>query len=183
MKKTLRGVVALCGLGLLNACGGSVAAPPPPTVSISASSSTVTVGQSLTLTWSSTNATSCIASASPSESDWSGPEPTGGSQSVTPASAETITYTLQCSGAGGNASRAAPVAASVGALTITSPAPPTGVVGQVYHPIFCIPGSPGCHCVGYICYKGHGFPLFANGGLAPTRGAGRPHRDRPCRRT
>jgi hypothetical protein len=27
MKKTLRGVVAPCGVGLLNACGGSVAGP------------------------------------------------------------------------------------------------------------------------------------------------------------
>ena len=68
--------------------------------------------QPVTLTWSSTNATSCAASASPSVSDWSGPETTSGSATVTrPAEGESIKYTLTCTGATGSASASVTVSA------------------------------------------------------------------------
>ena len=88
-----------CTLGFFAACGGgghSIGS----TVSISASSTKITLGQSVMLSWTSKNVTSCTASANPTETDWSGSLPTNGSQSVTPSSAETTTYTLQCSGTG-----------------------------------------------------------------------------------
>jgi hypothetical protein len=50
------------------------------------------------LTWSSTNATACTASGG-----WSGSKSTSGSHSVTPA--RTTTYTLACTGSGGNVTK------------------------------------------------------------------------------
>ena len=161
------GVATLCAV--LNACGGAGSPPPThePTVTISASLSSVTLGQKVTLAWSSTNATSCTASASPSQSDWSGPEPAGGSATVTPAAPGTISYTLRCSGAGGAASHDASVAASIGPLSIPSAAPPDGTVGSRYNPhLVC---TPGCACLQtYSCWRTvYGFPLSATGGLTP----------------
>src|SRR5882724_3341144 len=138
MKKSAPLVLLIASLCFINACGGGSTPPPPPppapTLTLSASSSTVTLGESVMLTWSSTNATSCTASASPNESDWSGLEPISGSLSVTPASTGTSTYTLQCTGAGGEASHATSVMANIGALAIASGAPPNGTVGQRYSP-------------------------------------------------
>src|SRR5262249_15246872 len=138
----------ICMLSLLIACGGSGTPPVvAPTVTISASPNTVTLPNSFVLTWSSTNATSCTASANPSSSDWAGAVTTSGSQSVTPAAAGTTTYSLQCTGKGGNASKSAAVTANIGALAITSSIPPDGVVGTLYnkHSVVCQRGSPGCH--------------------------------------
>lgn len=73
-------------------------APPPtpvPTVSLSASPISVTAGGSSTLTWASTNATSCTASGG-----WSGTKATSGNY-PTGALNTTITYNLDCTGAGG----------------------------------------------------------------------------------
>src|SRR6266436_1279394 len=69
--------------------------PNAPSVSINASPSTVANGSSSKLRWSSSNATSCSASGA-----WSGSEPTSGSQSTGPVTAN-ATYTLTCTGAGG----------------------------------------------------------------------------------
>src|SRR6266403_1487722 len=69
--------------------------PKAPSVSINASPSTVANGSSSKLRWSSSNATSCSASGA-----WSGGEPTSGSQSTGPVTAN-ATYTLTCTGAGG----------------------------------------------------------------------------------
>ena len=117
MKKSFLLLLLASTLRLLNACnsGGSAPPPPPapaPTVTIASSPNSVIQGQKVTLTWSSTNATSCTASANPSESDWSGTRATSGSQAVTPASTGTVSYTLMCSGAGGNSSSAASVTVS-----------------------------------------------------------------------
>jgi hypothetical protein len=182
MKKTLGWVATLCAV--LNACGGTGSPQPPPdkpTVIMSASRSSVTLGQEVTLNWSSTNATSCTASASPSQNDWSGPEPASGSTTVTPVAPGTITYTLQCTGAGGAASRDATVAASIAPLSIPPAAPPDGTVGSRYNPhLVC---TPGCACSQkYSCWKTvDGFPLSATGGLTPyswswvpTAGSGLP---------
>jgi YD repeat-containing protein len=77
--------------------------PPPPTVSISANPSLVSSGNSSTLTWSSTNATSCTASGA-----WSGAKPSSGTQS-TGAVNVTSTFSLTCTGGGGNATGSATV--------------------------------------------------------------------------
>lgn len=89
--------------------GGNSGGRPPPTVSLTTSAPEVAVNGSVTLTWSSTNATSCTASGA-----WSGSKSTSGSQSVTVA--QNSTYTVSCSGSGGQA--AADVA-------VTAWAPPT----------------------------------------------------------
>ena len=170
MKTWALSVVLTFALCLLNACGGSKATPPPPAapmVTIAATSGAITLGQKVTLTWTSTDATSCTASANPSQSDWSGPEPVSGSASVTPAAPGTITYTLGCTGVGGSASHDAPVAVSIGPLSIPPAAPPDGTVGSRYNPhLVC---TPGCACNQKLsCWRTvYGFPLSATGGLAP----------------
>ena len=90
---------------------------PVPTVSLSASPISVSSGGSSILTWSSTNATSCTASGA-----WSGSKATSGSQS-TGALNTSNTYTLSCSGSGGNASQS--VTVSVGTP------PPAGLITSV----------------------------------------------------
>lgn len=93
----------------------SVAPPPPePTVSLIASPEAVAYGGSTQLTWSSTDALSCLAS-----DGWSGDQPTSGSQSLENL-ITTITYTLACSGAGGNVSQSVTV--------LVAPPPPTLVL-------------------------------------------------------
>ena len=89
--------------------GAPVAAP---TVKISASPSTIASGGSSMLTWSSTNATACSAGGS-----WSGTKAVSGSQS-TGALKANATYSLTCTGPGGNATQAAAVS-----VTSTTPAP------------------------------------------------------------
>jgi len=160
---------------LFNGCGGGSSpqarVQPAPSVTLSAAPTSFVVGQSLTLTWSSTNATSCNASSNPAEGDWSGIEPTTGSQAVVPGAAGAVSYTLQCTGAGGSASGAASVTGTIGPLTITSSAPPDGTAGQLYnaHSVRCVRGSPGCHCIFFnICFRFiSSFPFSASGGLTP----------------
>lgn len=66
-------------------------------VSLSASSTAVASGDAVTLTWSSDNADACSASGG-----WSGVRETEGSLAVGPLT-ESTTFTLTCSGDGGNA--------------------------------------------------------------------------------
>lgn len=87
------------------AFGATVAeTPPAPTVTLNAADATVDAGDSTTLTWSTTGASSCVASG-----QWTGARPTSGSESVGPINAQ-ATYTLSCTGAGGNASQSVTVA-------------------------------------------------------------------------
>src|ERR1700687_6146996 len=172
MKQGVLLVVVVGSLCLFHACGGSSQPPPPPlpTVTISASPTTVTVGQATTLTWSSTHATSCVASATPTESDWTGTVATLGSQNVTPAAAGTISYSLQCTGSGVNASHSASVTASAPVFAITSNPPPAGTVGLRYDRrlVPCQRGSRGCICVFLRCFRvTFDFPLAATGGVVP----------------
>jgi hypothetical protein len=78
------------------------ATTPAPTVAIAVNPTSITVGQSAILTWSSTDATACTASGA-----WSGAEGTAGSLSLTPTDPGVVTYTLDCTGAGGLASASA----------------------------------------------------------------------------
>ncbi len=102
-------------------CNNSCIAPPSvPTASISASPTSVTSGGSSTVTWSSTNATSC----SVTPGGWTG---TSGSQSTGALSTNT-TYTVSCTGSGGNVSSSATVAVtSASAPVVTISASPTSV--------------------------------------------------------
>ncbi len=96
-------LLASCGGG---GGGGSSSTPPTPvapTASLSVSTSDARIGGSATLTWTSTNALSCTASG-----DWSGTLATTGSQSIAITKAAS-NFTLNCSGAGGNANAQATI--------------------------------------------------------------------------
>ena len=88
-------VISACGGG----GGGSTPTVPAPTVSFSANPTSVVVGSDSTLTWSSTNTTSCSASGA-----WSGTRGTSGSETVTISSVGNTSFTITCSGEGGNRS-------------------------------------------------------------------------------
>ena len=90
---------ALAGCGGGSASGGTDISPAP-TVTLSTSAAQVNSGDTATLTWSSTNATSCTASGG-----WSGGKATSGTEALPPITAS-ATYTLTCTGEGGDASRA-----------------------------------------------------------------------------
>jgi hypothetical protein len=92
------------------------------------------VGDSAQLTWSTTNADACEASGA-----WSGAKPVSGEQTDGPISASQ-TYTLTCTGAGGNAVAFAHVTAT-GQLSInwnppdlnTDGSPVSGISGYRIH--------------------------------------------------
>ncbi len=88
-------------------------ATPAPTVSLSANPTSVAANGTSQLMWTTVNASSCTASGA-----WSGNEPTSGSLSVGPLTAD-ATYTLTCTGAGGTAAST---------VTVTLVASPTPVV-------------------------------------------------------
>jgi len=169
MKNTALLPILVCGLGLLNACGGGTPPPPKPTVTLSASAAAITLGQSATLTWSTTNSTACTASASPSESDWSGAQQITGSAAVTPAAAGAVSYTLQCTGSGGSASQSTGVTVNMPVFAITNANPPQGTIGSLYSPIFipCVRGTPGCICVFGCRKRVSAFALTATAGTTP----------------
>ena len=74
---------------------------PSPKAMLSVNPGSIVKGDSATLTWSSTDATSCTASANPATGEWSGAvDVGGGSKSVTPTAS--TSYTLACTGPGGN---------------------------------------------------------------------------------
>src|SRR5262249_46202265 len=88
---------------------------PSPSVTLSASPRSVPRNTNSTLTWSGTNATTCTASGG-----WSGAKATSGSQSVGPLVQDT-TYSLTCSGAGGNAVAMTSVVVREATLSWTAP--------------------------------------------------------------
>jgi len=122
----------------LSACGGGGGgnSTPAPAVTMSFSSPKIAVGQTSTLTWTATNATSCTASGA-----WSGVQPSSGSIVETPTAGGPESFTLSCSGAGGQTAQAAtlivpmPVLASsyqnkIAAATAIGPQPPTPQYGD-----------------------------------------------------
>jgi chitodextrinase len=105
-------------------------APAPiPTVGITATPANVAAGGSSTLDWSSTDATSCAGSGS-----WSGSKPLSGTQVVNNITAPS-TYTLTCSGAGGQAVASATVTpapdTTAPTVTLTAPTDATTVSGTI----------------------------------------------------
>ena len=104
-------------------CLSMVVLLPPATASLSASPTSIAYGAASTITWSSTNATSCTAGGA-----WSGAKATSGSVG-TGALTASQTYTLYCTGAGGNSATQS-VTVAVGAApapTLTFSASPTTV--------------------------------------------------------
>jgi Carboxypeptidase regulatory-like domain len=106
------------------------AVAPAPTVKLTASSTTIASGGSTTLTWSTTNASSCTASGG-----WTGSEVTSGTKSVSPTA--TASYTLACTGSGGNAQASADVTVNTGAPT----PPASGTSWVYYNGLFDWPGD------------------------------------------
>lgn len=100
---------------------------PEPTVSISASPTSVQSGSPSTLTWSSTNATSCTAS-----NGWSGAKATSGNQSTGNLTTAT-TYTLSCTGIGGDSSAS---------TTVNVTAAPAPSINLSANPTSVVTGSP-----------------------------------------
>jgi CubicO group peptidase (beta-lactamase class C family) len=98
---------------------------PLPEVTLSASPPVISTGLSTTLTWSPTNATSCTASGG-----WTGAkDPTGGSEQTNALTANT-TFTLVCSGPGGDSlaqSVTVQVEAPPAPTTLTLTAAPTAI--------------------------------------------------------
>ncbi len=93
----------------------SVTILPAPKVSLTANPSSVARGSTTQLSWASDNATSCTAS-----SGWSGAKPGSGSERSAPLAAGT-TFTLTCTGPGGDATSSA----AVTVIVPPPPAPPT----------------------------------------------------------
>jgi hypothetical protein len=109
-----------------------------PTVTFTspAQASTIHLGQAVTLTWSSTAATSCTATtSSASGGSFSGNQAVGGTMSVVPTGTGTLSYNLQCMGAGGTASASSmPVTVAPSILSTLSVAGIT-TIGATIDPI------------------------------------------------
>ncbi|MDJ0710572.1 MAG: hypothetical protein QNJ14_09290 [Woeseiaceae bacterium] len=93
-------------------------APGAPSLTFTSSASSVDVNGTVTLTWSAGNVDSCAASG-----DWSGNKGTSGSESTGPLTAAS-TFTLECSGAGGNVERSVSVSINTTPGGGTPPTPP-----------------------------------------------------------
>ena len=100
--------VSLLATGCGSGCGasgavdggqGGTGGSGAPEIAFSANPTTVPEGVASTLTWAASNASSCEASGA-----WAGQRPPSGSASTGPLTADS-TYTLSCTGSGGNASR------------------------------------------------------------------------------
>ena len=94
----------------------------PPTLAFSASTTLVAINDSATLSWSSTDADSCLASDA-----WTGSKPISGSES-TGSLSSSATYTLECTGLGGNITRSVSVQVQAQAPTDTNAAPGGGAI-------------------------------------------------------
>ena len=134
----------------LTACGGGSSggytAPPPttpPTPAATASfaqpasPTTINFGQSVTLQWSSTDSTGCTAAASSaSGGTFTGSQSMTGTATVVPTAPGTYTYTLSCTGMGGNVSATTPaVTVSPSILTTLSTAGTITTIGSTVDPV------------------------------------------------
>ena len=94
-------LITSCGGG----GGGGGGAPVPPVLAavistFTSTSSSTEIGSTVDISWSTTNASSCNASGA-----WSGSKGTSGTETVTIETVGNNTFTLTCTGAGGNANR------------------------------------------------------------------------------
>jgi hypothetical protein len=103
------------GYGFIQANAALALLPPAPP-SLSLSPATIAVGGSSLLSWSSISTSACVASGG-----WSGNLPPSGSQSVSAAAVGSVTYTLTCSGAAGQAANSVTLT-----VTVTPPAGSSG---------------------------------------------------------
>ena len=86
-----------------------VAPTGPPTLTLYANPAQISPGGSADLIWASEDTTSCTASASPNNRQWSGSKNLSGSQTINDITTNT-TFSLACSGVGGNTNDAALIA-------------------------------------------------------------------------
>lgn len=113
--------LSACGSGGSGESGsGEEETHPVPEVALSAQPSTIVAGASAKLTWNTTNATSCAASGG-----WTGDQSISGTANVQPSI--TTSYTLLCSGEGGNASATATIIVTAAAPTLTLTAEPSAI--------------------------------------------------------
>ena len=96
----------------------AAASPSAPTLTFSASPTTIDSGKTSVLTWEATNATGCVASGG-----WSGSQ-TVKNTFTTPVLSSSTTYTLTCSGDGGQTSQSVTV-------TVNPPAKGGGGGGSI----------------------------------------------------
>jgi hypothetical protein len=88
-------------------------APAAPTVSLSADATSVTSGGTVHLIWTTTGATSCIASGGGWSGTFSGAQALGDT-ATSPAITANTTFTLTCTGAGGQTAGTVMVSLSSG---------------------------------------------------------------------
>jgi hypothetical protein len=134
----------------LTACGGGGSggytspAPTPPTAPAAtasfaqpASPTTINFGQSVTLQWTSADSTGCTASSSGTTGGtFTGSQSVTGTAVVVPTAPGTYTYTLNCTGMGGNVSVTTPaVTVSPSILTTLSTAGSITTIGSTVDPI------------------------------------------------
>ncbi len=105
-------IAALCAIAGCGGGGGSSSAGPPPTVTLTSSAPTVVTDGSTVLSWSSTNATACTASGA-----WSGSLSTSGSKTVVVT--EDSTYSMSCTGGGGQTSASVAITTAPMQLAVT----------------------------------------------------------------
>lgn len=117
---------------------------PMPTVTLNTTDSEVAVGGSTTLSWSASDADSCQASGG-----WSGTRGSNGSEVVGPIAGST-TFSLSCSGTGGNAMQMVSVSA-IGEVSINWIPPEENV-----------DGSPLTDLERYRIYYGPGSRSYSN---------------------
>jgi hypothetical protein len=115
--------ISCTGAGGSASASTQVTVVPPPTVALSSASAEVNAGGSTTLTWSSKYADTCQASGG-----WSGVKSVTGSELVGPIDGAT-TFSLSCSGTGGNAVQMVSVSA-LGEISISWVAPTENVDGS-----------------------------------------------------
>lgn len=85
-----------CGSSPLARQTVSVVEPRAPVVTLDAAPAALQTGQTTTLTWSTTDATSCSGVGGFAGDGWAGPRALQGSLVVTPTTAGTYTYALDC---------------------------------------------------------------------------------------
>jgi phospholipase C len=138
--------------------------PPVPTVTITASPTTIQAGASSVLTITATNATSLVVAGSDGSS-FSSPAlpPTGGTETVTPAT--TTSYTITATGPGGSATAEVTVTV-VPVLTVTITASPSSIaLGSTSTLTVAATNATGVTVKGT---DGSSYTLAATGGTQPV---------------